>query len=140
MNGKVIKMVSVLAVYLVLALTSCTKETTELVELKSVSYKEFFEFTSEFTGMNHVIELDFENRDVMLYTRVGECIRPVREGDGIFTPVGVMEIKGNSMLVELSNGALIELTKSDDGNVLGISGLPGVATKVFPWLIYKCND
>ena len=118
---------------------SCAKEETTLIELESVSYKEYFEFTSEFTGFKHVVEVDFRNRDVMLYTRVGECIRPVVEGDGIFAPVGVMEIKGNSMLVELSNGAQVELTKSDDGKLLGISGILKPATKVFPWLIFKCN-
>ena len=120
-------------------LVSCAKPETTLIELESVSYKEYFEFTSEFTGFEHVVEVDFRNRDVMLYTRAGDCIRPVVEGDGIFAPVGVMEIKGNSMLVELSNGAQVELTKSDDGKLLGISGILKPATKVFPWLIFKCN-
>ena len=118
-------------------LLSCSKEKTEIVDISEVAYKEFFEF--KFL-LDHVIEVDFNKRTVMLYTRTLDgCLREATEQDGIAIPVRVLEIKGSSMLVELSSGAVTELTKSKDGKVLGISGLPNVAVQVLPWLITKCN-
>ena len=68
--------------------------------------------------LDQVVEVTDD--EITLYTRVvgSDCIRPIRDGDGIKLPDDV------------------EIIEFDDHAM--ISGI-GRADKVHPWLIFKCN-